>query len=154
MNKIIQLHRLSTYFDAQIQEWGGSLFSLAIRIFVSWQFFKAGLLKLQDWELTLSLFREEYTVPFLPPEFAAAMGAGGEVLFPILIVLGIFSRPAALGLFCVNAMAVISYPQLWTFECPAAINDHLYWGLLLSALFFYGPGRFSFDYFLKKRWTK
>ncbi len=151
MNKLIQLHQLSTRFDLLIQEWGGSLFSLAIRLFVSWQFFKAGLLKLQDWDSTLSLFKEEYTVPFLSPEFAAVIGAGGEVLLPILLVLGIFSRPAALGLFCVNAMAVISYPQLWSFECPAALNDHLYWGLLLGALFFFGPGRFSFDYFLNKR---
>ena len=151
MNKLIQLHQLSTRFDSLIQEWGGALFSLAIRLFVSWQFFKAGLLKLQDWDSTLSLFKEEYTVPFLSPELAAVFGAGGEVLLPILLVLGILSRPAALGLFCVNAMAVISYPQLWSFECPAALNDHLYWGLLLGALFFFGPGRFSLDYFLKKR---
>ena len=40
---------------------------------------------------------------------------------------------AALGLFAVNLMAVISYPQLFSFECPAAINDHLYWGMLLLA---------------------
>ncbi len=151
MNKMLHLHQLSTRFDSVIQEWGGSFFSAAIRGFVSWQFFKAGLLKLQDWELTLSLFREEYSVPLLSPELAAVMGAGGELVFPVLLVIGVFSRPAALALFCVNAMAVIAYPQLWSFECPAAINDHLYWGILLGALFFYGPGRFSLDYFLNKR---
>ncbi len=151
MNKFFQLHQLTTRFDDLIQDWGGSVLSAGIRGFVSWQFFKAGVLKLQDWDSTLSLFREEYAVPLLPPELAAVMGAGGELILPILIVLGIFSRPAAIGLFMVNAMAVISYPQLWSFECPAAINDHLYWGLLITSLFFFGPGRFSLDYFLKRR---
>jgi putative oxidoreductase len=48
----------------------------------------------------------------IPPELAAVMGAGGELAFSTLLILGLFSRPAALGLFAVNAMAVISYPQL------------------------------------------
>ncbi len=84
-------------------------------------------------------------MPVIPPELAALMGAGGELFFPVLLMLGLFSRPAALGLFAVNAMAVISYPQLWTFECPAAINDHFYWGILLLVLVAFGPGRLSMD---------
>ena len=42
-------------------------------------------------------------------------------------------------------MAVASYPQLFSFECPAAINDHIYWGILLLVLAIFGPGRFSVD---------
>ncbi|MBI3285391.1 MAG: hypothetical protein HYZ65_11180 [Burkholderiales bacterium] len=55
------------------------------------------------------------------------------------------ARPAALGLFFLNAMAVISYPQLRQFECPSAIDAHFYWAALLTALFVYGPGKFSLD---------
>ncbi len=150
MNGLLRLHGLSTRLDGVLQSVGGSLISLALRLFVGWQFFKAGMVKVGDWNGTLSLFREEYTVPVLPPELAAVMGAGGELVFPVLLFLGLFSRPAALGLFFVNAMAVISYPQLWKFECPAAINDHMYWGLLLLVLIAFGPGKLSMDYWIGK----
>ncbi len=145
MNGLLRLHGLSTRFDGILQLWGGSLIALALRLFVGWQFFKAGMVKIGDWNGTLSLFREEYTVPLLPPDLAAVMGAGGELVFPVLLFVGLFSRPAALGLFFVNAMAVISYPQLWKFECPAAINDHMYWGILLLVLMAFGPGKLSLD---------
>ena len=64
---------------------------------------------------------------------------------------GVLSRPAALGLFFVNLMAVISYPQLFGFECPAAINDHFYWGILLLVLAAFGPGRASVDAVLQRK---
>jgi putative oxidoreductase len=63
----------------------------------------------------------------------------------------LFSRPAALALFLVNAMAVISYPQLFSFDCPAAINDHFYWGALLLVIVAFGAGRFSVDSILGKK---
>jgi putative oxidoreductase len=42
-------------------------------------------------------------------------------------------------------MALLSYPALWEFECPAAVNDHLYWGAMLLVIVAFGPGRFSLD---------
>src|ERR1700677_613026 len=119
MEKILRLHQGISHFDAQITEWGGSLLSLAIRLWVGWQFFKAGLVKISDWSATLALFHDEYHVPVLPPDLAAVMGASGELVFPVLLLVGVFSRPAAFGLFFVNLMAVISSPDLFTFECPA-----------------------------------
>ncbi|HYD80806.1 MAG TPA: DoxX family protein [Paucimonas sp.] len=151
MEAILRLHRRISRFDSQVTDWGGSLMSLALRIFVGWQFFKAGMIKVSDWETTLELFRHEYQVPLMPPELAAFAGAGGELLLPVLLALGLLSRPAALGLFAVNLMAVISYPQLFQFDCPAAINDHFYWGVLLLALAMFGPGRFALDHWIAKR---
>jgi putative oxidoreductase len=145
MKHLSALHRLSTRHDAALSEWGGSLLSLAIRLYVGWQFLKAGMAKLNDWSATLALFHDEYKVPLLPPDLAAYLGAGGELVLPLLLFVGLFSRPAALALFFVNAMAVISYPQLFSFECPAAINDHFYWGALLLVVTVFGPGRFSLD---------
>ena len=109
------------------------------------------MIKVSDWSATLSLFQDEYKVPVLPPEIAAVMGAGGELIFPVFLAIGLFSRPAALGLFVVNAMAVISYPQLFQFECPAAINDHFYWAISLMVIVMFGPGKFSLDGFLSSR---
>jgi putative oxidoreductase len=145
MNTLIGLHRQFSRFDASLSEWGGSLVSLAIRLYVGSQFLKSGLVKINDWGATLALFHDEYKVPLLPPDLAAYMGAAGELTFPLLLFIGLLSRPAALGLFFVNAMAVISYPQLFSFECPAAINDHFYWGALLLVIVAFGPGRFSLD---------
>lgn len=151
MNAILGMHRQLTRFDAVLGDWGASLASLALRWYIGWQFFKAGLAKIRDWDATLALFQDEYHVPLLPPELAAYMGATGELLLPLLLCAGVITRPAALALFCVNAMAVISYPQLFTFECPAAINDHFFWGAGLLLLVAYGPGRFSLDAMLSKK---
>jgi putative oxidoreductase len=55
-------------------------------------------------------------------------------------------------LFVVNAIAVISYPQLFGFECPAAINQHIDWGMALLLLAAFGAGRISLDaFFASKR---
>ena len=127
------------------------LLLLALRWFIAWQFLKAGLLKLANWPSTLALFESEYKVPLLSPMLAAYMGTAGELVLPVLLIVGLFTRWSALGLFAVNAMAVISYPMLWTFDCPAAINDHKYWGLILVVLFVFGAGRISLDALAKRK---
>lgn len=151
MKTLIGLHHQLSRFDVVLAEWGGSLVSLALRWFVGWQFFKAGMIKISDWSATLALFHDEYKVPVLPPDLAAYMGATGELVLPLLLFVGLVSRPAAFALLFVNLMAVVSYPQLFTFECPAAINDHLYWGILLVVLVMFGPGKFSLDAWLKRK---
>jgi putative oxidoreductase len=145
MNTIFQYYRATFRFDKGLEQWGGALLGLSLRAYLGWIFFKAGLAKIADWESTLSLFRDEYQVPLLSPEIAAALGTTGELVLPLLLWAGLLSRPAALGLFIVNLMAVISYPLLFTFDCPAALNDHRYWGLLLLVLAVFGPGRISVD---------
>lgn len=151
MDTILRLHQSLSRFDRLLHDWGGSLLSLAIRCYVGWQFFKAGLTKLRDWDGTLMLFRDEYQVPVLPPDVAAAFGTLGELALPLLLFAGLLTRPAALGLFIVNAVAVMSYPLLFEFECPAALNDHFYWGALLLVPLAFGPGKFSLDAWLQRK---
>lgn len=151
MKTVLGMYRSTFRFDALLNEWGGSLLSLALRLYLGWVFFKSGLTKIQDWDTTLLLFTEEYKTPLLSPQVAAVMGAMGELALPLLLFVGLLSRPAALGLFIVNLMAVVSYPQLFAFDCPAAINDHRYWGILLLALLAFGPGRLSLDALLGAR---
>jgi putative oxidoreductase len=124
---------------------------LALRLYVSSVFFRAGIIKISDWSATLALFHDEYKVPLLPPDVAACVGAFGELSFPILITLGLAGRFGAAGLFVVNVMAVLSYPQLWGFDCPAGIHMHFVWGAILLALALFGPGKLSLDELILRR---
>jgi len=121
-------------------------FLLATRLYVSWQFLHSGWLKVQSWDTTLSLFTDEYRVPVLPPHLAAVVGTFGELFFPVLIVLGLFGRLGAVGLFAVNAMAVISYAHVLLSEgFEAALAQHVLWGFMLVLLAVQGPGAWSLD---------
>ena len=127
------------------------LLLLAARLYVSMIFFRAGLLKIADWSNTLALFRDTYRVPVLAPELAAYAGTFGELVFPVLITLGLAGRVGAAGLFAVNVLAVASYLDLFGFECPAGINSHYTWGSILLALVVFGPGRISLDALVLRR---
>ena len=118
---------------------------LAARLYVAWVFFKSGLTKLNDWESTLLLFEYEYAVPVLDHVSAAYLATAGELVLPVLTAIGAFTRKAALGLFIVNYVAVISLEDI----PAAALYLHYVWGLMLIANVIWGAGRASADYFLK-----
>jgi len=128
------------------------VFLLATRWYVSWQFLKSGWLKVTSWQSTLELFRDEYHVPLLPPDVAAVTGAFGELFFPVLLVLGIGGRVGPIGLFAVNAMAVISYRHVLLSEgFEAALAQHVLWGFMLCLLTIFGLGAISVDRLLGRR---
>lgn len=117
---------------------------LAARLYVAKVFFLSGLTKIRDWETTLALFTDEYQVPLLPPELAAPLGTAGELVLPVLLVLGLGGRLAAAGLFVVNLVAVLSLAEI----AEAALQQHVFWGSLLLGLVLWGPGRWSVDAFV------
>jgi putative oxidoreductase len=121
---------------------------LAARLYVAKVFFYSGLTKLRDWDTTLALFMDEYHVPLLPPTLAALLGTAAEIALPVLLALGLATRFGAFGLFFVNAVAVIALPEI----TDAALQQHLFWGSLLVGLVLWGPGRWSADHWLVRRW--
>ena len=120
------------------------VFGLGIRLYLFNIFFSSGLTKIQSWETTKMLFAYEYNVPLLNSEFAAWMGTATELILPALLLIGVLSRPVALGLFAFNAIAAHSYPDI----SPAGIVDHIMWGVMLAAIFFHGAGKLSLDHFV------
>jgi len=126
------------------------LADLAARLYIAKVFFASGWNKIQDWESTLYLFREEYHVPLLPPELAAYLGAGGELGLSVLLALGLWTRFAACGLMVLNIVAVISYYDSLK-DSPAALQDHLEWGLLLGLLIVGHVKQFTLDRLLVRR---
>lgn len=141
--------RISTPITLGIQTLNAlqPLAALLARLFVAQVFFLAGLSKLRDWDITLALFMDEYKVPLLSPPLAAVMGTGGELLLPVLLVVGLGTRFAALGLSVVNAVAVISLAEI----APAALQQHILWGVLLAGIAIFGPGRLALDHGLQRR---
>ena len=130
----------------QLLEPARALLLLGTRLWVSWQFLKSGWLKLTTWDVTLELFRNEYHVPLLSPEAAAVAGTFGELAFPLLLIPGLLSRAAALGLSAVNLLAVVSYWHVLGGEgFEAALAQHVLWGYMLGVLVLFGGGAFSLD---------
>jgi len=127
-------------------------FLLATRLYVGWQFWKSGWIKVTNWPQTLDLFHDEYHVPLLPPDVAACAGAFGELFFPALLFLGLFARLGALGGFAVNALAVISYSQVLLAEgFEAALAQHVLWGFMFLLLALFGPGPIALDAWIARR---
>lgn len=129
--------------------WLQPLAQLAARWHVAQVFFLSGLTKIRDWDTTLALFQDEYHVPLLPPQLAALMGTGGELVLPVLLLLGLGGRFAALGLSVMNVVAVLSLPEM----PEPALNLHIFWGSLLLGLLLWGPGRLSLDAWWWRRWV-
>lgn len=118
------------------------LLAFASRLAVAAIFFLSGRTKVEGW-LSVTpgayeLFRTEYRLPLLAPELAAHLAAYAEHLFPLLLVLGLFTRAAALALLGMTlVIQFFVYPDAWP--------THLSWAALLLYLAGRGAGRLSLD---------
>src|SRR6266853_672816 len=124
-----------------------SIVLLAGRIGVGATFFKAGLLKYNSFEFAVKLFQEEYRVPLLDPAVAARIAMVQELSIPILLFLGLATRLATIPL-----LGMIAVIQIFVY--PNAYNDHLVWGSILVLVLTRGPGVFSLDYLIERRFSK
>lgn len=121
---------------------------LAARVAVAAIFFLSGRTKVEGWftlkNSTIDLFRYEYMLPLVPPEIAAPMAAFAEHALPLLLIAGLCTRTAAIGLLGMTAVIeIFVYPQAWP--------THLSWAALLLPLIAQGAGNFSLDHLLKQR---
>jgi putative oxidoreductase len=121
------------------------LFDLSVRLYLANIFWKGGLVKLSSWMSTMMLFTMVYDVPVLPPEMAAYLSTAVELGGSFLLAIGLAGRWAALSLFGLNIVAVLSYGQL----SEAALQEAFYWGVLFLYLVLHGPGLLSADALVK-----
>lgn len=99
-----------------------------------------GLLTVND--TAFELFRTDYALPLIKPEVAAYLATYSEHLFPVMLVLGLFSRFAALALFGMTmVIEIFVYPDAWP--------THLSWAGLLLPIIAMGPGCFSLDHLIR-----
>lgn len=90
-------------------------------------------------DTTYFLFENEYSGVPIPPDIAAPMAAFSEFLFPILLVLGLATRFAAVSLLGMTmVIQIFVYPDAWW-------SVHLLWVAMASILIVRGGGLFSAD---------
>ena len=130
---------------------------LGFRLYVASVFFKSGLTKIGDDYMvtssTIDLFKYEY-MPYVPEniaEMGAYLATYAELILPILLVIGFLTRPAALGLFILNAVAAYSLAQT-DFASAAGHWQHIVWGTMLAVIFTFGPGALSLDKLISNKW--
>ncbi len=116
-----------------------SLLQLAMRLGVGAVFFRSGLLKIESWQFTILLFRDEYQVPLLDPVLAAQITTAVELVVPVFLFVGLGSRLATLPLLgMIAVIQLLVYPNAW--------SDHLMWASALLLILTRGPGVLSLDY--------
>ncbi|MDJ0880445.1 MAG: DoxX family protein [Gammaproteobacteria bacterium] len=122
---------------------------LVFRLYVAYVFFLSGLQKINNWDMTLTLFEYEYAVPLLPYDLAAYLATAGELFLPVMLVLGLGTRFFAIALSVLNIVAVISYYE--ALAKVGQVTPHIFWGALLLTNISFGAGLFSVDHWLKGR---
>jgi len=120
---------------------------LVARLGVASVFFLSGRTKVEGFlsikPSTYDLFASEYALPLVSPNVAAHMATYAEHLFPVLLVLGLFTRLSAFGLLTMTAVIeVFVYPDAWP--------THLTWAGLLLPLLARGGGSWSVDRLLHR----
>jgi len=112
--------------------------AIPLRIAVATVFWNSAMTKLANWETALDLFRDEYKVPLLPPELAAYIAVSIELTMPVLLILGLATRPAAFVLLgMTTVIEIFVYPQAWP--------THIQWAAMLLVLLCRGGGTWSLD---------
>lgn len=139
-----------------------SLVALLARFSIAAVFWKSGETKIQGFALdivnreftvgwprlsdsAITLFKEEYRLPFIAPEIAAPMAAFAEHFFPVLLLLGLATRLSALALLGMTL-------TIQLFVYPDAYPTHGTWAAVLLYLMAQGPGKLSLDHWIAQRY--
>ncbi len=143
-NKIEPLRQIATKV-------GAPLLDLGMRAYMAKIFFTSGLLKFgkfrdEGWEGFIVPFEEYYPIPGVAAGIAAPMATAAELILPILLVFGLFSRFAAIGLLIMTLTIQYIVPA----EYGLANVQHYFWMFLLASIALKGAGALSIDHFLVK----
>lgn len=128
-----------------------SLVQLVLRIALSVPFWRSGILKWDGFlrlnDTAVTLFSDEFMLHlpggpyhFPAPTMMAFLSGSGEIMFPVLLVLGLGTRFAALGLLLMTLIVEFTVPDGWPI--------HLTWAAMALGIMAYGPGRLSLDHLI------
>ena len=115
----------------------GPFLDLAIRLSLAGLFWSSAIVKLANWPVALELARVEYPLSWMDPVAAAWLGVAIELICPVFLAFGLFTRLAALPLIALSL--IIQYEYL-------ALPEHLFWAILLGLIAVRGAGALSLDH--------
>ena len=130
-----------------------SLVQLVLRFALAVPFWKSGILKWDGFlrlsDTAVTLFTDEFMLhlpggpyPFPAPAVMAFLSGCAEITFPVLLVLGLATRFAALGLLFMTLIVELTVPDGW----PV----HITWAAMALAIIAWGPGRVSLDFLIRR----
>ena len=142
------LHKAFVSFCASIVAPIAHIFA---RIYVGLIFWRSGVAKFGDMEETVENFDPaedgDFVISFIPdsipPEIPAYLATGGELLLPILLFVGLFTRISALGLLVMTIVIQYFVPGFQS-------HEHYLWMIALLMLMGHGGGKISLDNWLLK----
>ncbi|MBX7494033.1 DoxX family protein [Qipengyuania sp. 1NDW9] len=147
-NVLTPYDRLTAWLSSRLPE---GLALLITRVALAGIFWRSGRTKVEEGtalsinETTYFLFEYEYTGLPLPVDLAVPLATYAEHLFPILLVLGLFTRFAALSLLLMTlVIQFFVYPEAWW-------ATHILWVAMAAILVSRGGGLFSADRLLASR---
>jgi len=113
-----------------------------MRLGIASIFFRSGRTKVEGWftitDSAYELFAYEYALPLIPTHVATVAATVSEHLFPVLLVIGLGTRYAALALLGMTlVIEIFVYPDAWP--------THLSWAGLLLPIIALGGGRITLD---------
>ncbi len=121
--------------------------ALMLRIPIAAVFWRSGQTKLEGWHVSenaIALFEDEYRLPLVDPTLAAYAATAAEHLFPVLLVLGLATRFAALSLLIMTlVIQIFVYPDAWP--------THGTWAACFLVLMAQGPGAISLDHLIARQ---
>ncbi len=130
-----------------------SAVQLALRIALGVPFWRSGMLKWQGFlqlnDTAVLLFTEEFKLhlpggpyDYPAPELMAFLSGCAEISLPILLLFGLATRFAGLGLLVMTLIVELTVPEGWPI--------HITWAAMALAIMAWGPGRLSLDYILQR----
>ncbi|MFZ5691906.1 MAG: DoxX family protein [Pseudomonadota bacterium] len=124
------------------------LVALVARLSIAGVFWRSGQTKLDGWHVSdsaIMLFKDEYKLPVIDPTVAAYAATLAEHVFPVLLVLGLATRFAALALLIMTlVIEIFVYPDAWP--------THGTWAACFLILMTQGPGKVSLDHLIAQRY--
>ena len=119
---------------------------LALRLPIAVVFWRSGRTRVSGWNIfhitdsQVYLFDQEFHMPL--PELIAHVTAVAEHVLPVLLVAGLFTPLAALGMLTMTlVIQLFIFPNAW-------LTAHMFWATILFAVLVLGPGRLSLDFFV------